>query len=86
MNSMSEKKLGNEISTEEKIKILEAKVDKVESLLGINFLLSLFGCVLFIAFIGLLGFFSIIFIVFFAIYGILNLIILMKNKQESPNK
>ena len=84
MISMSEKKLGNEISTEERLKRLEAKADKVESLLVINFLLSLIVCLLFIVLIGLLGFFYIIFIVFFAIYGILNLIILMKNKQVSP--
>ena len=82
---MSEKKLDHQISTEEKIKKLEAKADKIEILLVINILFSLVGCFLFITLIEILGFSYIIFIVFFAFYGIMNLIILMRNNKDSQS-
>ena len=81
---MSEKEGVNEISTEERIKNLETKANKVESLLTMNIFISLIGGATFFFLSYILGFYSIIFSIFLGIYGILNWIILIKNNQESP--
>ena len=70
--------------SEERIKNLETKADKVEMLLTMNFCISIFGAFLFFFLGSMVAFFSIIFGIFLGIYGIINLIILYINNKKSP--
>jgi hypothetical protein len=76
---VSDKKESNEISTEEQIKRLETKADKVDTLLTLNLCISMFGCGIFMFFQVFFGWITYVIAIFFGIYGILNWIILSKD-------
>ena len=93
---MSRTNEDNEISDEERLKKLEAKVDKVENLLTMNICFTFIGCMI----LGFLYYwqfnwpisenefqlFTLIFMGFLGIYGILNVILLSKKDREAPKE